>query len=1431
MTKRLGIWLALLLCCTVGAFAEDDAKILRVGVFPMEPLNYMDQDNVAQGFNPDLLRRISQERDRWRPEFVPVTWAEGLEKLQTEELDLMMSVTYTDKRAEVMDYCVEPILEVWSQIFVRPGTEIESALDLHQRIVGVMKRGIHGRNFTNLADAFGIDYELVEYDTHREIFEALERGEIDAGVAPNHFGLRHARRYDLVGTAIQFSPAPVYFSTKKGRLADVLADIDSVLGEWREDQNSYYFWRFDYWFGAEHRWGEDIPIWVKLVFGVAVLSSISFLVLSWWFRREVKQRTRLLEESGNRLQEAQRIARLGRWDMDFATGKVEWSDGMYEILDLDPKEEAGHYNDIMKFVYSEDREMLDTAFKESVEKHERYELQHRIILKDGTVKWVHESGECEYDSAGKPIRAYGTTQDISDQVEATLAYKKSSERLRLATKAGQVGVWEYDFAYDNLIWDDMMFKIYGVDRASFDGKFHSWEHSVHPDDLEKTREEFSHAVRDGAPFEAEFRIVTKRLQVKHIRALAEVEYDRRGEPSRVIGMNWDVTPHRQMVAALTASEQDYRNLFENMTTGFVLFEVLKNSSGVPVDFRFAQLNESARKMADRDRMELIGQSLKEVFQPLEEYWIDVLAKVAMTGQASSYENRMESIGRYLSIWIFVPKPGFLGVVVTDTTARRMAEDAMHAAQQQLQLIFDNTNDVIFKTDAQGNYSYLNSAAEELTGFPIPELLGKNILDLVSPELREEMAARLQTRLQGEDDPHGFYFEMSHRDGHKIVLEIVTTVMRDAEGNLEEIHGIARDATERKKAEKELEESRRFLRSIIDTIPARVFWKDRDSVYLGCNRAFAADAGVEHPDDLVGKTDYDLSWSGSEADLYRKDDQEIMTLELERINYEEPQTRPDGTQFWLSTSKVPIRDVDGRVIGVLGAYQDITLRKALEEERSRLTTAINQSAEAIVIMDLEGYIQYVNPAFSSVTGYEPQEAVGQNLAIIKSGKHDDMFYSNIWKTIESGESWNGRIINKRKDGVFYTAESAISPVKDPGGAIEHYVVAIRDVSEQVELEQHVRQAQKMDAVGRLAGGVAHDFNNILQSILGFSGILMSELEEGSSQYEDVSEIRKAARRAGDLTRQLLTLSRKHNVEYSLQNLNEIISRNEKMMRRLIGEHIEFVFDFDPGLKTVRADLSQIEQIILNLFINARDAMPEGGRLTVRTTNVEVEPADASDSGQICLEVQDTGHGIREDVKQHLFEPFFTTKQVGEGTGLGLSVVYGIVQQHGGHIEVSSRVGEGALFKVFLPICTEEPEPMLVDENKPRDARSLEGHGERVLVLEDDTVVRELSCRMLKDAGYDVKSAASVQDARTFMESDCCDLMMADMVLPDGNGLELAQELKGLRTDLRVLICSGYSQDPDVLDVIRKNNFRYLEKPVGSMQLLQTVREMLDESRVV
>jgi PAS domain S-box-containing protein len=590
-----------------------------------------------------------------------------------------------------------------------------------------------------------------------------------------------------------------------------------------------------------------------------------------------------------------------------------------------------------------------------------------------------------------------------------------------------------------------------------------------------------------------------------------------------------------------------------------------------------------------------------------------------------------------------------------------------------------------------------------------------------------------------------------------------------------------------------------------------------------------------PDEMIGKTPFELMPS-SEAKRVGGIFAGIMSRKQPIKEVEHWSLAKNGDRVCLQTSGVAILDGAGNLLGYRGVDRDITERKRAEDDLVRLSTAINQAEEGVLITNKEGSIEYVNPAFESITGYSRAEVVGQNPRLLKSGLHDDRFYEEIWRKISTGHSWKGRFQNKCKNGSFYTEDCIISPVHDSGGNIVNYVAVMRDVTKELRLEEEYRQAQKMDAVGRLASGVAHDFNNILQAILGFSGILMMATKTQESLHNDVIEIQSAAERASELTRQLLALSRKRPTNLSSVYLNEVVVNEQKMLERLLRDNHRLVFVPEDDLKPIKGDAGQLEQVVMNLVVNARDAMPDGGEITIRTENVpQEEMAYAGKDGAfVRLLVSDCGDGMDQEVLGHLFEPFFTTKTGSrKGTGLGLSVVYGIVKTHEGWIDVESALGQGTTFSIYLPVSSRVDE-MSKESTPPPDVSDLNsGRGERILLVEDDPVIRDLNVRILQDAGYRIECASDSSQALKSLDGrkDGVDLLFSDVVLPGQSGLELAEEVRRRYADLPILLCSGCLHGSNVHNAIKQNGFGFVEKPVGMTALLQTVREMLDESRKV
>jgi PAS domain S-box-containing protein len=508
------------------------------------------------------------------------------------------------------------------------------------------------------------------------------------------------------------------------------------------------------------------------------------------------------------------------------------------------------------------------------------------------------------------------------------------------------------------------------------------------------------------------------------------------------------------------------------------------------------------------------------------------------------------------------------------------------------------------------------------------------------------------------------------------------------------------------------------------------------------------------------------------------------------------------------------------------------RVQARDSNARLATAVEQAAETIVITDEKATILYVNPVFEKTSGYTREEAVGKNPRILQSGRQDADFYRQLWEGLSAGKVWSGRIVNRRKDGGLFEEDATISPVFDVAGKIINYVAVKRDVTRELQLEQKLLQAQKMEAVGRLAGGVAHDFNNILSIIVMNAAELSKCKDLTPTQADEVNDIALASERGSNLTRQLLAFSHTQVLQMGALDLNEVVAGIAKMLHRLIGEDISLNFHPAPGRVSVWADRGMIEQILLNLAVNSRDAMPEGGRLDVELTCLAVDAvraaAQAVTAGDfVCLTVRDTGCGIAPEHLPHLFEPFYTTKAVGQGTGLGLATVHGIVEQHHGWVEIESQLGKGTTCRVYLPKLTETEAPKAA-VSSPVELR---GGRETILVVEDDLSLRNLAVRLLEQYGYRVFEASNgVMAAELWrLQGGVIDLLLTDVIMPGGvSGGKLAEQLRSEKPQLKVIFMSGYPGAVASRGVILTSGMSFIQKPFATTKLVQAVRESLDQA---
>jgi two-component system cell cycle sensor histidine kinase/response regulator CckA len=778
-------------------------------------------------------------------------------------------------------------------------------------------------------------------------------------------------------------------------------------------------------------------------------------------------------------------------------------------------------------------------------------------------------------------------------------------------------------------------------------------------------------------------------------------------------------------------------------------------------------------------------------------------------------------------------------IVTDVTERKQGELRLRRALEWQQALVESSRDAVFISDTDSRFVAVNKAACDLTGYTREEMLLMRIPDL-HDKADLDGYTKYHTRiLQGEtvlDEA-----KILRKDGIKVETELNNTSFEVA--GLRYVHTTARDITERKIAENRLRESDFLIREAqrVGRIGTYVqdfvtgIWQSSEVLddIFGIGREYERNVGgwlaLVHPDQQQEMAEYLREISSKKQGFYK---------EYRIIRHSDREER------WVLGRGELSYDEFGTLTRMIGTIQDITERKRVEEALHLQVSALKSAANSVVITDTNGVIQWVNPAFTKMTGYEFDEVVGKNPRILKSGRQDATHYAKMWETILAGKVWHGEMINKRKDGSLYDEEMTITPVIATDGRIRNFVAVKQDVTEQKNaeerqkaLESQLVQVQKMEGLGTLAAGIAHDFNNILGIILGHVSLLAHSKNDPVVLSNSVDTVTKAVRRGASLVRQILTFARKTEIAKEPVNVNTLIVELLKMFGETFPKTIEIVTDLDSSIPVLAMDQTQLQQAIMNLCINARDAMVEQsesqlpkGRMTIRTSRVSSIKiherfADAVGSEYVCVEISDTGIGMSQRTKGKIFEPFFTTKETGKGTGLGLAVVYGVVKGHQGYIDVQSEEGKGTTFYLYFPSSASNV--ITQDARKTIEPVRLSGH-ETIMIVEDEESLLNLMTTFLVRSGYTVIAARDGVEAIDQYEEHQKEiaLVLTDMGLPKLDGTEVFAMLKLRNPDVKVILASGYLEPQYRSELLKTGAKDFIQKPYQPDEVLRKIRAILD-----
>ncbi|MBA2620423.1 MAG: PAS domain S-box protein [Acidobacteria bacterium] len=1414
------------------------------------------------------------------------------------------------------------------------------------------------------------------------------------------------------------------------------------------------------------------------------------LVSIWGIQRDITGQRKIeqaLRENQTHLALAQQASKTGSFELNLKTGAAKASSEMKYLYGLPTSGSTGELENWgenwSKFVHPEDAAEVERKMAEALESG-TLNSEYRIArADDGSTRWIFASGQVFYDENGAPERVIGVNTDITERKESETELRASRESLEVAQKAAKIGSFEFDFKTRHITSSSSMEILYGLPPGSLTGPVENWSKYVHPEDLPRIRQQ-SNQIKSDDEYKSEFRVLLADGSTRWIVSKGRIFYDEQKKPSRLVGVNIDITERKQTETAvrfqrtlleaqneasidgilviapddeILSCNRRFTEMWEipeNLIaskSGEQLIQSVVDKLSEPQKFKenidylhqhphvkdHVEINlkdgrtfewftapvidadetyfgkiRSFRDITERKRIEQAERQSSEQYEALVnavdgivwemdlesfkfifvskqaekilgypvEQWIDepefwnnhlhaddraraIDFCLASTNRPENHEfdyrmiaadGRAVWLRHYVSVDSKDGAPVRLRGVMVDITERKMAENNLLESEARYRNLVEMSPDAIVVYVA-GEIKFVNQAAVKLLGATASEqLINRPMMDFIHPDYRQLVAARVEKLKRGERLAPAEE-KIVRLDGQVIDVEItgIPLIYKGAPG----VQAVVRDITERKKAE----ESIRFQAHLLDTVEQAVIATDKEGIVVYWNR-FAEKLYGWTIAEAVGRSVIELT----PAEMSSGEAAKIMTQLGEGKSWAGEFTvrNKTGATFPAHVGNSPVSDANGELIGIVGVSVDITERKraeaALKQSEQDYRTVFEQAHDAILIFAPEGEIVLdVNKRACEIYGFSRSEFVG--MSIERISKFPANGKARFKETMDTGDYLNFETIQFRKDGsemslevnastINYQGQQAIITINrditerkrveaalrkaeanyrnlvesSPGivylnestapysniyvspnviilgyspeewyakpgmwasvlhyedrervvsefeyavkhnleSELEYRVVArdgtiywwldrggfvvddrggrlgwqgiILDITKTKALEEQLHQSQKLESVGRMAGGIAHDFNNMLTAINGYSDLTLRRLKPEDPLRGNIEEIKKAGERSAQLTQQLLAFSRRQVLKPKILNLNEVILETSKLLERLIGEDIQLSIVPFSGLRLVEADPGQLTQVIINLAINARDAMPLGGNLAIETSNVYLDEEFAAAhvptqaGSYVLLSVSDSGVGMSVEVERHIFEPFYTTKEIGKGTGLGLATVYGIVKQSEGYIWVESEEGAGTTFKIYLPRVDEDAE---ASPAQVKTHEIIERGTETILLVEDEEIVRNMSRRMLEACGYRVIEAANGLEALALCEAENqkIDLLLTDVVMPKMGGRELAEKLAQKYPQIRLLYTSGYTDDAVIRQGVMTEDMNFIQKPFDFDELAKKIRGLLDAKK--